>query len=476
MTNDDFQFSGAGVNVEANTLSAATGQAPEQGRLGLPARDRRALLYGVSLLLDCLALVGGYGVALELRDQQWLDAGGQPIIVLALPIFLMFEIAREVQSVEALESRSLGTSRALGSLGATALVLIGLTFLFKAEDVSRLGFATTFAVAAVLIVVGKLLLDVLFHRFMKGAATANVLLLDGMAVEPEGLADVVDVKAMGLWPDLNKPAMIDALSRIIAPYDRVVVACRYEHRPAWAMFLRGHDVGGEILLDRDLLHGAVAIGGYANHDTLILSRGPLALANRIQKRAFDLVVATCALVFLAPLLIVVAIAIKLESEGPVFFRQTRVGQGNRQFRIFKFRSMRQEKADEAGDRSTARDDDRVTRVGRIIRRTSIDELPQLFNVIRGEMSMVGPRPHALGSLAGESLFWEVTDRYWLRHALKPGITGLAQIRGLRGATERQEDLEKRLRCDLEYLGDWSLWTDVLIMLKTVRVIVHKNAY
>jgi lipopolysaccharide/colanic/teichoic acid biosynthesis glycosyltransferase len=235
-------------------------------------------------------------------------------------------------------------------------------------------------------------------------------------------------------------------------------------------------VGGEIILDRNVLQGAVAIGQCGEEDTLILSRGPLSLSSRIQKRTFDLVVTIPTILFLLPLFLAVAICIKLESRGPVFFRQVRVGQGNRQFRIFKFRSMRQEASDHNGSRSTGRDDDRITRVGAFIRRTSIDELPQLFNVLRGDMSVVGPRPHALGSLAGQALFWEVTDRYWLRHALKPGMTGLAQIRGFRGSTDRIEDLTQRLRCDLEYLGAWSIWSDVLICLKTIRVVVHKNAY
>src|SRR3546814_619911 len=218
--------------------------------------------------------------------------------------------------------------------------------------------------------------------------------------------------------------MLDALSRLIAPLARVIIACRCDHRSAGATFLKGHDVGGEILLDRDLLHGAVAIGQYDSRDTIILSRGPLNLMNRIQKRALDLVVAILALVILSPLLLFVAIAIRLESPGPVLFRQMRVGQGNRQFRIFKFRSMRSDSSDADGSQSTARADGRITRIGHLIRRTSIDELPQLLNVIRGEMSMVGPRPHALGSTAGNELFWHASQQYWLRHALKPGITGL----------------------------------------------------
>lgn len=441
-----------------------------------PARERRVSLYVLSLAFDLLSLLGGYFIALNVRDDQWLEAAGHPLILLALPIFLMFEIGREVQSVEALESRSVGTMRALGSLVATALVIIGLTFLFKADDLSRVGFAVAFGSAAILIVVGKLALDLVFSWSMGGKATANLLIIDGLEGEPQVGMDIVDLQDLGIHADLADPVALDRISNLIAPYDRVVVACRFDRRPAWATILRGHDVGGEILLDRDLLHGAVAVGQCGDEDTLILSRGPLSLASRTQKRAFDIVVSLALLALLLPLLVAVALALKIEGGGPVLFRQTRVGLGNRLFTIWKFRSMRQDRADAEGRRSTSRDDDRITAVGRFIRRTSIDELPQLFNVLRGEMSVVGPRPHALGSLAGEHLFWEASEAYWLRHALKPGITGLAQVRGFRGATETVDDVRRRVRADLEYLINWSLWGDLIILLKTFRVVVHKNAF
>ena len=463
------------IKEQRARLRVVDPSAHERGILS-SARDKRSFLYCLSLLLDILSLIGGYVIALQWRDERWLAADGHSIIYVALPLFIMFEIAREAQDSETLANRLTAIQRSLGALGATAVVIIGMGFLFKAEEISRLGFAVTFGAAAVFIVGSKILIDVIAKKMIGEAVLSTILLLDGLSVRAEPYAAVVDVGADGLWPDLDRPDMIDTLSRLIAPYDRVIVACQFDHRPAWATFLKGHDVGGEILLDRDHLHGAVAIGQYDDRDTIILSRGPLNFMNRIQKRALDLVVGSLALVILSPILLVVAVAIKLESPGPILFRQMRVGQGNRQFRIFKFRSMRAEDSDADGRRSTGRVDDRITRVGRIIRRTSIDELPQLLNVLRGEMSMVGPRPHALGSLAGDALFWRASQQYWLRHALKPGITGLAQIRGFRGATEHADDLARRVRCDLEYLSNWSLWFDVMIMLKTARVVMHKNAY
>jgi len=464
------------VNVWNHSITRGSESARLTARAGRPAREKRLILYACSLFFDCASLLIGYLVALFLRDEIWLETGGQPLIGLALPIFLMFELAREVQSVEALESRSLGTQRALGALVATALVVLGLSFLFKDSRVSRVGFLATFGIAAIVLILGKIILAHMFARWMEGKATAAVLLQDGMVVEPARDCDLVDVEGRGLWPDHNQPSSIEELSRIISPYDRVVVSCRYERRSAWATFLQSQGVGGEILLDRDMLHGAVAIGTYGGDDTLILSRGPLSLSNRIQKRAFDLVVAAVALITLAPIMLAIAVGIKLDSPGPVLFRQVRVGEGSQRFQIFKFRSMRIEATDEDGHTSTQRHDPRITVFGSFIRRTSLDELPQLLNVLRGEMSLVGPRPHALGSLAGDALFWQVTQMYWIRHALKPGITGLAQIRGHRGATESSEALQHRVRADLEYVANWSLVLDIVIILRTLRVLVHRNAY
>jgi lipopolysaccharide/colanic/teichoic acid biosynthesis glycosyltransferase len=132
--------------------------------------------------------------------------------------------------------------------------------------------------------------------------------------------------------------------------------------------------------------------------------------------------------------------------------------------------MYTEVADPHGYRSTGRDDDRITRIGGFLRRTSLDEFPQLWNVIRGDMSLVGPRPNALGSTAEGALFWEAVPDYWTRHAMRPGMTGLAQVRGLRGATHTRSDIEKRVAADLEYINSWSIWLDLKILLQTIRVV------
>jgi lipopolysaccharide/colanic/teichoic acid biosynthesis glycosyltransferase len=175
-------------------------------------------------------------------------------------------------------------------------------------------------------------------------------------------------------------------------------------------------------------------------------------------------------------MVAIAILIHAEDRGPVFFRQDRIGLGNRPFKIWKFRTMRIAASDRLGVVSASRADERVTRVGRMLRRSSLDELPQLFNVLARQMSIVGPRPHAPASRAEERLFWTIDQRYWHRHSIRPGITGLAQVRGLRGATERRTDLEQRLYADLEYVAGWSLLSDLRIVGQTFFVLLHRNAF
>jgi lipopolysaccharide/colanic/teichoic acid biosynthesis glycosyltransferase len=195
------------------------------------------------------------------------------------------------------------------------------------------------------------------------------------------------------------------------------------------------------------------------------------------KRIFDIIVSTIALIILSPLLIAFAIAIRLESPGPVLFRQQRIGRDNTLFMMLKFRSMYQDCSDPSASVLTARHgDSRVTKIGAFIRKNSIDELPQLINVLRGDMSIVGPRPHALSAKAADQLYWEIDERYRHRHAVKPGVTGLAQIRGFRGATVSASDLTNRLSSDLEYLRDWSMGKDFWILMRTIFVLRHDNAF
>lgn len=205
-----------------------------------------------------------------------------------------------------------------------------------------------------------------------------------------------------------------------------------------------------------------------------LVASPLSASALRQKDVFDRLFAAAALIGLSPLLIAIAIAVKLSSRGPVLFKQKRKSTDGRIFTIYKFRSMRTH-AEAAGVVTQAkRNDPRITRVGAFLRRTSLDELPQFFNVLRGDMSVVGPRPHAIEH---DDQYQKLVSGYIHRYRVKPGITGWAQVNGYRGETDRIEKMEGRIACDLYYLGNWSFALDMRIIAATVvKGLVHRNAY
>lgn len=210
---------------------------------------------------------------------------------------------------------------------------------------------------------------------------------------------------------------------------------------------------------------------------LSLAHRPIRQPRRFMKDVFDVLVSGVALVFGAPVLLAIAVLIKLDSPGPVFFRQARQGLGDRIIHVFKFRTMRVEMADINGSQQTLRNDPRVTRLGAWLRRTSLDEVPQLINVLRGEMSLVGPRPHTPHMLIGNRHHYEIISEYSFRHRVKPGITGLAQVSGLRGAVDTPEQLRARVEMDLRYIDNWSLWLDIKILYRTFIVCISgTNAF
>ena len=238
--------------------------------------------------------------------------------------------------------------------------------------------------------------------------------------------------------------------------------------------LRNSPLPVELIPDRRVRSVLLRrLPGSTGHSMVVtMQRAPLSRVERAGKRLFDVILSSVALVILAPIMIAAAIAIKLETRGPIIFRQSRKGFDQKSFLIFKFRSM---SVLENGQtiRQASRGDARVTRVGAVLRRTSVDELPQLVNVLRGEMSLVGPRPHAV---VHDEFYGNAIDTYCLRHHVKPGITGWAQVKGFRGETLRMELMQARVEHDIWYVDNWSPLLDLMIIFRTGLTLLNTNAY
>lgn len=210
---------------------------------------------------------------------------------------------------------------------------------------------------------------------------------------------------------------------------------------------------------------------------LTLWQRPFRDINQLVKRAEDIVLSTLALTLLSPILLLTAVLVRLTSPGPVLFVQPRVGFNNETINVFKFRTMYTDKADVGARQTTIRNDPRVTPVGRFLRRFSIDELPQLLNVLQGSMSLVGPRPHGTEMMVGDRFYHEAVRGYAGRHRVKPGITGYAQVKGLRGEVRTIERAKRRIELDKHYVDNWSFWLDMYILCATVRaVLFDRDAY
>lgn len=453
-------------------------------KISVPSREfsrarLRQRLFWWLVAIDSVCLTAGFYLTSlvyepDPTERQWLL-----ITIVLLPVYIAIAINRRAYAAEVIQLKAGGVTRAFHSYLLAAGAIILIAFYLKSSTVfSRVTFALGSALSLTFLAIARETFLSKARTFLGGNPYTVVVIADGdVPLVTEGAAMILMPGAGNdIDPDRADPEMFHRLALAVRDADRVVVKCPPERRVSWVRALKGANVRSEIIspelsglapLDVDHWNGAT---------TLVVADGPLTRADRVIKRAFDMVVAVLAILVLSPLLLVAALIIKLGSRGPVLFVQTRIGQGNRKFQLLKFRSMRVDCADEQGHRSTGREDDRITPFGRFIRRTSIDELPQLYNVLVGDMSIVGPRPHALGSRAEDRLFWEIDERYWYRHAAKPGLTGLAQVRGYRGATVRESDLTDRLQADLEYLNHWSIWRDVKIVMTTFRVLAHRNAF
>ena len=437
----------------------------------------RITLYSLLFLTDIALIAAAFLGAGAIRLGSPFEAQSIRTAAVVILTFTAIAAHNRAYSIRALQRPAHGAVKVAEALGYAIAVAIALLFFTKASDqFSRAIFAEGTILAIVSAVSGRLLAGAHFRRKYAGTFVNRLIILDGVHLPASDGEVVVTARQLGIAPDDDDPMLLDRLARSIEGCDAVVVACAAHRRAKWSHALKSAAVDVEIVTPELDQFEAIGLGDFHGHRTLLVSARPLNVRDRLLKRVLDLAIALPALAALSPILLLVAIAIMAESGGPVLFRQQRVGRNNRLFDLLKFRSFDHASADPTGARSASKGDERVTRVGKFLRRTSIDELPQLINIIAGDMSIVGPRPHALGSTAEDALFWKIDARYFHRHAVKPGMTGLAQIRGFRGATVRRHDLTNRLQSDLEYLCNWTIWRDLKIIVATFGVILHPNAF
>lgn len=381
--------------------------------------------------------------------------------------------------------------RVLGGWTAVFFVLMVGLFLFKASDqVSRVWLVTWYGSGAVALIAFRLALrGLVLHWSATGRLKRRTVIVGGGEAAAT-LIDAInksgsgDIELVGLFDDRDgerSPDQVKGLRKL----GRVADLVEFSRRAKIDLVIVSMPLSAEarvLEMLRQLWVLPVDIRLSAHMSKLRftdktysyvgdlpvfdMADRPISDWNLVFKWVFDKTVAIGALILLSPVMIGTAIAVKLTSKGPVFFKQKRHGFNNELIEIYKFRSMYTDLSDAQASKLVTRDDPRVTPVGRFIRKTSIDELPQLFNVLRGELSVVGPRPHALEAKAANTLYHEAVDGYFARHKVKPGITGWAQINGWRGETDTVDKIMQRVDHDLYYIENWSVLLDLYILVMT----------
>jgi Undecaprenyl-phosphate glucose phosphotransferase len=430
-----------------------------------PAADLvgRIALLGMVLTVAVAAAGGGYRHSVLFRTREQvravLRAAAAALAVLVLAIGLLGD-------PDDLDPAWAATAAAL-LLGGLGFGRLGMARLMAGTPGRRFAQRT--------LIVGSSLSGGRLLRLLRQ--------LDERSLQIIGIVDDHGEVADGLIEGVPLLGPVDRLTSLVrrGQVDEVVLALPWaEERRILALVELLSDYPVHVRLAPDLISyhfPRCAQLDLHGHPMLHVAARPISGWRSVLKRGEDLLVGGIALVLCAIPMAVIALAIRLDSPGPVLFRQKRTGFNNGEFEMLKFRSMHHHLAEYRIREQTRVNDKRVTRVGAILRCTSLDELPQIFNVLRGDMSIVGPRPHAPGTCAGSRPFEQVVERYAARHRVKPGLTGLAQVRGYRGETNTEEKLIHRVESDLEYIDSWSLGLDLLILLRTVFTVLRmKNAY
>jgi len=491
-------------SVVPSIIFQPSGDSARSGRTPIVPPDRlisQPAVIGATLLFDVLA-VCLCGVATSPGAQLELA----PLVLQTIGVcgaFLAFLSLRYAYTIRALSSAARACFDVVLALALALAALIVVDALFG--DVSapqRHWLLVWWLSASLLCIAARLLLAQRIALWTQEGRLARRAVIVGGGEEASELLNRLDrtshgaLQILGLFDDRDEersPQVVGAYTKL-GRFADLVEFCRAQRVDLLivALPLTAEDRILQILKKLWVLPIDVRIAAL-NSRLKLRSRAytyigdapflpvfdkPMSDWNVALKNILDRSLAAAALLFLSPLMALVALAVKLDSPGPALFKQIRHGFNNEPIDVYKFRSMYVNRTDAHGAVQVTRTDPRVTRVGRFIRKTSLDELPQLFNVVfRGNLALVGPRPHALQSKAGNRLYDEVVDGYFARHRVKPGITGWAQVNGWRGETDTVEKLEQRVAHDLHYIENWSILLDLRILFMTpISLISGKNAY
>jgi len=445
-----------------------------------------------------LAVFAAYGLADE--GDFWRYAGA--IFAIALLSMFAFQTA-DIYQVQAFRGHEKQYMRLASAWSVVFLIVIGTSFFAKAGDMfSRVWLGSFYVVGMAALMTSRKILFLLVRKWTREGRLTRRTVIVGGGVTGEHVIEELQrqkdsgVKIIGLFDDRGdaRSSMDCAGERKLGVVDDLVEFGRRTRVDlvVFSLPISAEDRILQMLKKLWVLPVDIRLAAHTNKlqfrprsysyigtvPVLDVFDRPIADWDVVMKWLFDKLIGGLALILLLPLMALVAIAIKLDSRGPVLFKQKRYGFNNDLIEVYKFRSMRTDAADATASKLVSKDDPRVTGVGRFIRKTSLDELPQLFNVVfKGNLSLVGPRPHAVNAKAEARLYDEAVDGYFARHRVKPGITGWAQINGWRGETDTHEKIKRRVEHDLAYIEDWSVLFDLYILARTPFALLKtENAY
>ena len=448
-------------------------------------------------LLSIVGVVLYFGYVVPLSGFYWEYLAA--IFGITATAVVCFQ-ASDIYEVQVFRGQLRQMTRMISAWAFVFLLFIGASFFAKlGGEVSRLWLSAFFFVGLAVLIAERLFLRAMVRGWARDGRLDRRTIIVGSDQSGEKLVEALktqhdsDIDILGVFDDRNDARALDtcAGSPKLGKVDDIVEFARRTRVDLvlFALPISAETRILEMLKKLWVLPVDIRLSAHTNKlrfrprsysylgkvPTLDVFEAPITDWDMVMKGLFDRVVGGIILLFALPVMALVALAIKLDSPGPVLFRQKRFGFNNERIDVFKFRSLYHHQADPTASKVVTRNDPRVTRVGRFIRKTSLDELPQLFNVVfKHNLSLVGPRPHAVQGKLQSRLFDEAVDGYFARHRVKPGITGWAQINGWRGEIDNEEKIQKRVEFDLYYIENWSVLFDLFILIKTPLALMTKN--